>query len=279
MGSVHGSSSPCSFPLTLPAAAWALQGLTGSLRSRAQSCCSSSSRPALASGLAGLFLTLCHPVTPRWCSALSYVPRGAAILAAGLGCALRWGLWSRLESAESGTGLPCSPPAPGHLRPVQLLKKEEVSVLGCHMGVSCCPGQVEEVLNVTFGRLQISCRGPQVVGWRGGGEHITANSLCKYAHKYAKFVLVLISHPSCAPKLLTPVKLPLRPLAFTGHHSPQHLAWLLGLDHPTDCTVRWSDLFPCSQPCHRWHCIFLSSFPRDLCWFLITKLFLCKRSH
>lgn len=50
-------------------------------------------------------------------------------------------------------------------------------------------------------------------------------------------VLVLTHHPSCALKLLSPVESPLRMLAFPGHHSPQHLAWLPELEHPIDCTA------------------------------------------
>lgn len=52
-----------------------------------------------------------------------------------------------------------------------------------------------------------------------------------------RFVLVLTHHPSCALKLLTPVESPLRMLAFPGHCSPQHLAWLPGLEQHIDCTA------------------------------------------
>ena len=52
-----------------------------------------------------------------------------------------------------------------------------------------------------------------------------------------RFVLVLTYHPSCALKLLTPMEAPLKMPAFPGHCSLQHLAWLPGLEHPTDCTA------------------------------------------
>lgn len=117
-------------------------------------------------------------------------------------------------------------------------KKILLSVLSSHMGVSCCLGQVEEVLNVAHGRTadQLQRIGG---GWlekktRTRKQGITCvNTLTSMS----RFVLVLTDHPSRALKLLTPMESSLRLPAFPGHRCLQHLAWLPGLEHLIDCTA------------------------------------------
>lgn len=57
-----------------------------------------------------------------------------------------------------------------------------VCVLNSHKGVSCCLRLVEEVLKVARVTPQISCRGPEVGGWRR--EQAVGHNSWKYPHKY-----------------------------------------------------------------------------------------------
>lgn len=72
--------------------------------------------------------------------------------------------------------------------------------------------------------------------WMAGEEEENLQQKITHVNMFTS-VLVLTCHPSYSQKLLTPVELPLRMLAFRGHCVSQHLARLPDCEHLIDCTA------------------------------------------